>query len=51
MGRFSVRRYSLYSIKTIKSMESPHKDSEPDVCVCVCVKYTEAEKRGKNSVI
>jgi len=29
--------YSLYSIKIIMSMESPHKDSKPDMCVCVHV--------------
>jgi len=29
------KMYSVYSIKTITSMESPHKDSKPDVCVCV----------------
>ncbi len=28
--------HSLYSIKTITPMESPHKGSEPK-CVCVCV--------------
>jgi len=27
----------LHGIKTITSMESPHKDSKPDVYVCVCV--------------
>ncbi len=30
------RIYSLYSIKTITSMESPHKTWKPNVCVCVC---------------
>ncbi len=30
------RKYGLYSIKTITPMESPYKDSWPDVCVCVC---------------
>jgi len=29
--------YSFYSMKTITFMESPHKDSETDVCVCVWV--------------
>jgi len=37
-GRVSVRGYSLYSIKTIMSMESLWKDSEAEcVCVCMCV--------------
>jgi len=40
----------LYSIKTIKSMESPHKDSEPDVCVCVCVLNTQKQKREAKTV-
>ncbi len=31
------RIYSLYSIKTITSMESPHKTWKPNMCVCVCV--------------
>lgn len=29
--------HSLYSIKMIMSMESPHKTRKPNVCVCVCV--------------
>ncbi len=28
------RYYSLYSIKTIRSMECPHKTWKPNVCVC-----------------
>ncbi len=31
------RIYSLYSIKTITSMESPHKTWKPNMCVRVCV--------------
>ncbi len=37
-GSARDRIYSLYSIKTITSMESPHKNMETQhVCVCVCV--------------
>jgi len=31
-----VRIYSLYSIKILMSMESPHKTLKPNVWVCIC---------------
>ncbi len=38
-GSVRDRIYSLYSIKTITSMESPHRTWKPNMCVrwCVCV--------------
>jgi len=36
------RKYILYRIKIITPIENPHKDSEPDVCVCV---YWESKER------